>query len=159
MDPVFGFNPRGRNVCPREEKESMMRGQSQTAIDHDLEDEEIENREASTIGGCQGASRPVTMKILSWNIRGLGNPQAVRRLRHSLKLHNPQVVFFMETKINKFKMEKVRQSCGYQFGIDVESSGSRGGLSLAWRWDVDIVLQSFSHRHIDVIINEDEGKK
>ncbi|KAA3488820.1 reverse transcriptase [Gossypium australe] len=95
------------------------------------------------------------MKILSWNVRGLGNPRAVRRLRHSLKLHNPQVVFFMETKINKFKMEKVRQSCGYQFGIDVEYLGSRGGLSLAWR----IILQNFSHCHIDVIVNEDGGKK
>ncbi|KAA3480200.1 BEACH domain-containing lvsC [Gossypium australe] len=65
----------------------------------------------------------------------------------------------MEMKINKFKMEKVRQRCGYQSGIDVESLGSRGGLSLAWRMDVNIVLQSFSHRHIDVIVEEARGKK
>ncbi|KAA3485154.1 reverse transcriptase [Gossypium australe] len=65
----------------------------------------------------------------------------------------------METKINKFKMEKVRQRCGYQSGIDVESLGSRGGLSLAWQCDVNIALKSFSHRHIDVIVEEDGGKK
>ncbi|KAA3489039.1 reverse transcriptase [Gossypium australe] len=65
----------------------------------------------------------------------------------------------METKINKFKMEKVRRSCGYQSGIEVEAMGSRGGLSLAWRGDASIVLQSFSHRHIDAIVEEAEGKK
>ncbi|KAA3480252.1 reverse transcriptase [Gossypium australe] len=56
-------------------------------------------------------------------------------------------------------MEKVRQRCGYHFGIDVESTGSKGGLSLAWRWNVNIVLQSFSQHHIDVIVEENEGKK
>ncbi|KAA3462611.1 reverse transcriptase [Gossypium australe] len=64
----------------------------------------------------------------------------------------------METKINKFKIKKVRQRCGFQSGIDVDSMGSKGGLSLAWSGDVSIVLQSFSSRHIDVIIDED-GKK
>ncbi|KAA3480785.1 reverse transcriptase [Gossypium australe] len=65
----------------------------------------------------------------------------------------------METKTNKFKMEKVRQSCEYQSGIEVESIGSRGGLSLAWRGDASVVLQSFSHRHIDVIVEEAGEKK
>ncbi|KAG8486545.1 hypothetical protein CXB51_020029 [Gossypium anomalum] len=92
------------------------------------------------IGGCQEASRPVAMKILSWNVRGLGNPRTVRRLRHSLKLHYPQMVFFMETKINKYQMEKVRRSCDFLFDIDVDSIGSKGGLSLAWRGDVNIML-------------------
>ncbi|KAA3452465.1 reverse transcriptase [Gossypium australe] len=72
---------------------------------------------------------------------------------------NPQVVFLMETKINKFKMEKVRQSCRYQSGIEVESMGSRGGLSLAWKGNASVVLQSFSHRHINVIVEEVGEKK
>ncbi|KAA3480199.1 reverse transcriptase [Gossypium australe] len=56
-------------------------------------------------------------------------------------------------------MEKVRQRCGYQYGIDVEAMGSRGGLSLAWRGEVNIAVQSFSHRHIDVIVEEEDGGK
>lgn len=62
----------------------------------------------------------------------------------------------MEIKINKYQMEKVWRSCGFHFGIDVDSVGSKGGLSLAWRGDANIMLQSFSNRHIDVII-EDVG--
>ncbi|XP_016743160.2 uncharacterized protein [Gossypium hirsutum] len=53
-------------------------------------------------------------------------------------------------------MEKVQPSCRFHFGIDVDSVGSRGGLSLAWQGDANIMLQSFSNRHIDVII-EDVG--
>ncbi|KAK5793506.1 hypothetical protein PVK06_034655 [Gossypium arboreum] len=100
------------------------------------------------------------MKILSWNVRGLGNSQTVRRLRHTLKVHNPQIVFFMETKIDKSHMERVRRSCGFINSIDVEAMGSRGGLYLAWNGDTNVLLQSFSKRHIDVVIEEiDEGYK
>ncbi|KAK5803056.1 hypothetical protein PVK06_030696 [Gossypium arboreum] len=42
--------------------------------------------------------------------------------------------------------------------FNIDSIGSRGGLSLAWRGDVDIMLQSFSNHHIDVII-EDLGDR
>ncbi|KAA3468188.1 reverse transcriptase [Gossypium australe] len=59
---------------------------------------------------------------------------------------------------NQQEMEKVRRSCGFHYGIDVDSIGSRGGLSLAWRGDVNIMLQSFSNRHIDVI-TEDSGDR
>ncbi|KAG8482089.1 hypothetical protein CXB51_027072 [Gossypium anomalum] len=100
------------------------------------------------------ASRPVTMKILSWNVRGLGRPRTIRRLRHTLKVHNPQIVFFMETKLEKRKMEQVRRKCGFVYGLEVDSEGSRGGLCMAWRMDVSIQLRSFSKRHIDVEIED-----
>ncbi|KAH1030998.1 hypothetical protein J1N35_043172 [Gossypium stocksii] len=60
----------------------------------------------------------------------------------------------METKIKGVQMEKVRRSCGFTNGIEVDSIGSKGGLSLAWRGDVDVSLQSFSNRHIDVFIDD-----
>ncbi|KAA3469159.1 reverse transcriptase [Gossypium australe] len=65
----------------------------------------------------------------------------------------------METKINKIQMERVRRSCGFANGIDVDSNGSRGGLCLAWRSNATITLQNFSKRHIDMIIEDsDDGK-
>ncbi|KAA3489040.1 hypothetical protein EPI10_032718 [Gossypium australe] len=45
IDPVLGFNPGGRSACQRVVKESMMEGQSQTAMDHDLEDEVVVGEE------------------------------------------------------------------------------------------------------------------
>lgn len=83
----------------------------------------------------------------------------VRRLGHSLKLYNPQIVLFMEIKTLKNQMEII-QSCGFQNGIEVDSNGSRVGLCLAWNDDTIIILRSFSKRHIDVIIEDaDKGKR
>ncbi|KAH1057211.1 hypothetical protein J1N35_035276, partial [Gossypium stocksii] len=61
----------------------------------------------------------------------------VRRLRYFLKQHNPYLVFLMETKLDKQRMEKARMSCGFMNGIDVEAVGSQGGLCLAWRGDIE----------------------
>ncbi|KAG8474111.1 hypothetical protein CXB51_033599 [Gossypium anomalum] len=94
------------------------------------------------------------MKNIYWNVRGLGSPQAVQRLRHLLKQHNPQMVFLMKTKIDKKCMEKIRRSCGFLNGIDVEADGSCGGLSLAWKGEIMVQLRSFSKSHIDVMITE-----
>lgn len=50
------------------------------------------------------------------------------------------MVFLMETKLDYKRMEKVRRISGYNCGIEVSSSSSKGGLSLAWREDVDVQL-------------------
>ncbi|KAA3472611.1 reverse transcriptase [Gossypium australe] len=94
------------------------------------------------------------MKIISWNVCGLGNPRAVRRLRYMLKQHNPNLVFFMETKINDKRMERIRKRSGFVNGIDVGAEGSKGGLCLAWREEVNVSLRTFSKSHIDVLIED-----
>ncbi|MBA0754055.1 hypothetical protein Gogos_020329, partial [Gossypium gossypioides] len=47
------------------------------------------------------------------------SPQAVRRLQFLLKQNNPQMIFFMETKVNERCMEKIRRRCGFMNGFDV----------------------------------------
>ncbi|KAA3457985.1 reverse transcriptase [Gossypium australe] len=59
-----------------------------------------------------------------------------------------------ETKLNQKCMEKVRRSCGFNSGIDIEAEGSRGGLCLTWKSDIVVTLRSFSKWHIDVIVRE-----
>ncbi|KAK5840246.1 hypothetical protein PVK06_009135 [Gossypium arboreum] len=53
-------------------------------------------------------------------------------------------------------MERVRRSCGFTSGIEVEAEGTRGGLCLAWKGDVKVDVKSFSKWHIDVLIQEDD---
>ncbi|GMI90334.1 hypothetical protein HRI_002702700 [Hibiscus trionum] len=98
------------------------------------------------------------MKLISWNVRGLGKPQAINRLRNSLRGNHPHILFLMETKLDRRRMERVRRSCGFLFGIDVDAVGSRGGLSLGWKPDIDVTLLSFSGSHIDAIIREDDAQ-
>ena len=45
------------------------------------------------------------MKILSWNVRGLGNPRA--SLKYILQTHRPQIVFLCETKMRPVQMDAV----------------------------------------------------
>lgn len=80
------------------------------------------------------------MKIVNWNVRRLGSSRTSRRLRHMLKNYNLQIVFLIETKLQKRQMERVQRSCGFMNGIEVYSEGTIGGLCLAWRTNVNTVL-------------------
>ena len=53
------------------------------------------------------------MKILSWNCRGIGNPATVKELRDLAKNYAPSVLFIMETQINKYRVENLRYSLGF----------------------------------------------
>ncbi|MBA0753132.1 hypothetical protein Gogos_021703, partial [Gossypium gossypioides] len=65
--------------------------------------------------------------------------RACRRLRLTLKSHNPHIVFLMETKLDGRRMEKFHRKCGFMNGIDVQAKG-------------------FSKSHIDVdIIGGDDN--
>lgn len=63
----------------------------------------------------------------------------------------------MKTKLNSSRMAQVRTRCGFSNGIDVDAHGSRGGLSIGWKDDVLIQLQSYSTNHMDVVVCESDG--
>jgi len=87
------------------------------------------------------------MKCISWNCRGLGNPAAVRALKKLLKSQNPDMVFLMETRLQKSdRKAKSSLLCGplsNMFMIDcVVANGRRsGGLALIWNnvLNIDII--------------------
>ncbi|GMI67709.1 hypothetical protein HRI_000440200 [Hibiscus trionum] len=54
-------------------------------------------------------------------------------------------------------MERVRRKCGFLFGIEVGAAGTKGGLCLGWKPEIDITLQSYSRNHIDVIVKENDS--
>ncbi|MBA0701810.1 hypothetical protein Goari_024862, partial [Gossypium aridum] len=129
-------------------------------MEHDLEDEVFIGEEGKKRNRREMEADLAKAEPNISIVRSRGTLEIIRRLRYMLKLYNPQVVFFMETKISSNQMERVRKSCGFLNGIDVSSDGSKGGLCLAWREYKKIQLKSFSRRHIDVIIDEeDEGHK
>ncbi|KAE8698069.1 Ribosomal protein L13 family protein isoform 1 [Hibiscus syriacus] len=83
------------------------------------------------------SGQPDPMRLLSWNVQGFGRPRTVRCVQHALRDVNPSVVFLMETKLPSSRMVRVRCKCGFRNGIDVDATGSIGGLSLAWREATD----------------------
>lgn len=70
------------------------------------------------------------MKILSWNVRGMRNPQTLRALRHLVRSLNPQLMFLMETRCKNKLEEKLKRELNYASSICVPSNGNSGGLML-----------------------------
>jgi hypothetical protein len=64
----------------------------------------------------------------------------------------PNLIFLMETKLRKKKMENVRTKIGLNNMFVVESIGKSGGLTLFWEEECKVEIKNFSHRHINAIV-------
>ncbi|KAA3471267.1 Endonuclease/exonuclease/phosphatase [Gossypium australe] len=80
--------------------------------------------------------------------------QAVNRLKNKLRCIQPQILFLMETNVNRKRMEKIRRKCRFEQGINVDAERTKGGLSLEWRVRMNLTLISYSKSHIDVEVEE-----
>ncbi|KAG8478535.1 hypothetical protein CXB51_028292 [Gossypium anomalum] len=97
------------------------------------------------------------MKILSWNVRGLGSPRTVKRLKNKLRAVNPRILFLMETKLSAKRMEMVRLKCGFENGIEIGAIETKGRLFFGWKENSLVRLKSFSYFHIDVELSHDQN--
>ncbi|XP_059434865.1 uncharacterized protein LOC132167846 [Corylus avellana] len=96
------------------------------------------------------------MMIITWNCRGLGNPRTVRELCCLVKQKKPVLVFLMETKLRKDRMESIRCKLGFLSMFVVDSVGRSGGLTLFWGEEICVIIQNFSQRHINGVIKISE---
>ena len=92
------------------------------------------------------------MNIISWNCRGLGNPRTVNELYRLVKAKKTSLVFLMETKLRKEKLERVRVKLGFPNMFEVDSVGKSGGLALFWNKEEKVEIQNFSRRHINASV-------
>ena len=90
------------------------------------------------------------MKFLAWSCRGLSRPSAIRSLRGKVRNHSPDVLFLSETKLHPDNATVILNCLGYFKMTHVAPSGSKGGLLLAWRHDVDIECISATVNIINV---------
>ncbi|KAA3485070.1 reverse transcriptase [Gossypium australe] len=113
IDLVLGFNLKGSLPSFDQSWKNVWMDQSQTAMEHDLED--------GVIIGEEGKKR------------------------------------------NKEAMEELSSKEGYKALTKrtkrvVAAEGTRGGLCLAWKVDANIMLRTFSKRHIDVVVDGNEAR-
>lgn len=76
------------------------------------------------------------MTILSWNCQRLENLRTVNDLCRLVKEKRPMMVFLMETKLQKEKMERIRHILGFPNMFVVDCVGKSGGLALLWREEI-----------------------
>ena len=95
-------------------------------------------------------------RFISWNCRGLGNPQSIRALHNMVQRWNPKVVFLIVTKAKTRRMEGIKNKIGLANGLIVPCVGKKGGLALLWTREIDLEIKSYSLNHIDDVINDAE---
>jgi exonuclease III len=78
------------------------------------------------------------MIALSWNCRGLVQASTIRSLRALIRNHNPDILFLSETKTAPFVSTPILHQLGFTSLLHVPPSGSKGGLLLAWKTDINI---------------------
>ncbi|KAF5465302.1 hypothetical protein F2P56_015322 [Juglans regia] len=97
---------------------------------------------------------PTTMICISWNCRGLGNPRTVNILNLLIKDKSPNMLFFMETKCSKNRIEELSKILHFDSCMAVDSRGSSGGLALMWKRTLDISIYNYSRWHISAYVKE-----
>ncbi|XP_042958050.1 uncharacterized protein LOC122293561 [Carya illinoinensis] len=98
---------------------------------------------------------PDIMSLLVWNYRGLGNPRSVRILSKLVKEKGPLLVFLLETKCSKQRMEVVRRSLKMDGCFDVESVGMSGGIALLWKEEWEVQVVSYTRWHVSAMVKEE----
>jgi hypothetical protein len=62
------------------------------------------------------------------------------------------MVFLMETKLRKVKMESIRCKLGFKNMLVVDSIGKSRGMTLFWGEDINVTIQNFSQHHINSLV-------
>ncbi|KAH9770133.1 hypothetical protein KPL71_012275 [Citrus sinensis] len=99
------------------------------------------------------------MKIISWNVRGLGNTRTFLAVKDILREHKPHILFVCETKLKQVQMSNMGKSLGFDNCFSVGRNRMGGGLALLWNYESDISIISYSNHHIDVVVSEVNRKK
>lgn len=98
------------------------------------------------------------MKALCWNCRGMGAPRTVRACQRLIRKKHPNLVFFMETKLNIKEAERLNNKLGFKYALWVDCCGDgrrrAGGLGLLWDEELVVDLLSYSLNHIDVKVKK-----
>lgn len=89
------------------------------------------------------------MRILSWNIRGLGSRVKKRFLSKLIKERRPDFIFIQETKMELVEPSDYHRLWGNLEveGVFSKSEGASGGLISMWNKEVFRIEQSVIHRN------------
>ncbi|KAH1063237.1 hypothetical protein J1N35_028224 [Gossypium stocksii] len=93
------------------------------------------------------------MKIISWNVRGLGSDGKVAAINRLVKLHGVNVCFLRETKLEEVSGDLVRRIWGddnfeFRFAAAV---GRSGGLITIWDKSCFMLKKDFCALHLIVV--------
>jgi hypothetical protein len=69
-----------------------------------------------------------------------------------MKQKKPFLVFLIETKLQRVRMESIRRKLEFSNILTVDSVGKSGGLALLWGDAMLVEIQNYSQRYINGIV-------
>ncbi|XP_059074891.1 uncharacterized protein LOC131874942 [Cryptomeria japonica] len=81
------------------------------------------------------------MKILSWNVRGLGAPDKRRMVKHHLSNTSCDIIMLQETKLSCEEGERFVRYCKRWEGRFQMAEGNSGGLGIVWNPDKVLITE------------------
>lgn len=73
--------------------------------------------------------------------------------------NQPNIVFLCEILCKTEQVERVKDLLSFEGAITVESQGHSGGIALLWRNKNEVILNSLSKNHIDVVVELKDWNK
>ncbi|KAK4482042.1 hypothetical protein RD792_012965 [Penstemon davidsonii] len=73
------------------------------------------------------------MKILTWNCQGAGGDNFRTNFRELVKIHHPDIVYLLETKVSETRAEVISNSLGFSGVCRAPIDGRSGGIWLLWQ--------------------------
>ncbi|KAJ9539609.1 hypothetical protein OSB04_026115 [Centaurea solstitialis] len=96
------------------------------------------------------------MKIVSWNVRGLGSVSRKAAVKELLFKYRPDVAGFQETKTKNWDPVQLRYICGGGVSLDsfefVSSIGNSGGLLTCWDSSNFKCSQTLKDKYFSVVL-------
>ena len=96
----------------------------------------------------KAGERSKFMKILNWNVRGLGDPLKGGKVKEIILKLGPEIVMLQETKLESFEDMHLREvwDSRHKDYVFLPSSGASGGMVLIWtqellrKWMLKVAL-------------------
>ena len=76
------------------------------------------------------------MKIISWNVRGAKKSQVLQEILFLKRTYNPQMIFLLETLVNKNHILQILPKMGFEHFDYVSPVNHSGGLAVLWNNDL-----------------------
>ncbi|KAL0845557.1 hypothetical protein Bca101_018803 [Brassica carinata] len=92
---------------------------------------------------------PSSLDLMSWNCQGLGSDLTIHRIKEICRDISPDIMFLMETKNDDEFIKNKLQLGQFPNYFSVPPVGLSGGLSLFWKYGVDVSVLESSPNLID----------
>ena len=93
------------------------------------------------------------MRIICWNVQGTKKTQVLQEIAFLKRTHKPQLIFLLETLVNKKNLLDILPKMGFDHFDYVEPVNHSGGLAVLWdNGTIHALVLNKEHRAIHMLV-------